>query len=46
MVKDIQNAWNNLEGAEKGFEDWLLSEMMRLERYCTSDFFVSIQNSI
>ncbi|XP_068203495.1 alpha-actinin, sarcomeric isoform X1 [Palaemon carinicauda] len=31
-VTDIANAWKNLEGCEKSFEDWLLSEMMRLER--------------
>uniref|UniRef100_A0A4D5RA68 F-actin cross-linking protein n=1 Tax=Scolopendra viridis TaxID=118503 RepID=A0A4D5RA68_SCOVI len=32
MVSDISNAWKGLELAEKGFEEWLLSEMMRLER--------------
>lgn len=32
MVSDIANAWKGLEGAEKAFEEWLLSEMMRLER--------------
>jgi actinin alpha len=32
MVSDIANAWKGLEHAEKGFEEWLLSEMMRLER--------------
>ncbi|XP_015905751.1 alpha-actinin isoform X1 [Parasteatoda tepidariorum] len=32
MVSDIANAWKGLEMAEKGFEEWLLSEMMRLER--------------
>ncbi|XP_054165938.1 twitchin-like [Oppia nitens] len=32
MVSDIANAWKVLEFAEKGFEEWLLSEMMRLER--------------
>ncbi|XP_071518293.1 alpha-actinin, sarcomeric isoform X1 [Panulirus ornatus] len=31
-VTDIANAWKNLEGCEKSFEEWLLSEMMRLER--------------
>src|SRR5699024_4376812 len=31
-VRDINNAWKGLELAEKGFEEWLLSEMMRLER--------------
>ncbi|KAH7641554.1 alpha-actinin [Dermatophagoides farinae] len=31
-VRDINNAWKGLEHAEKGFEEWLLSEMMRLER--------------
>uniref|UniRef100_A0A914XJU8 Alpha-actinin, sarcomeric n=1 Tax=Plectus sambesii TaxID=2011161 RepID=A0A914XJU8_9BILA len=32
LVKDINGAWNGLENSEKGFEEWLLSEMMRLER--------------
>ncbi|CAH2013507.1 unnamed protein product [Acanthoscelides obtectus] len=32
MVSDIANAWKGLEHAEKAFEEWLLSEMMRLER--------------
>jgi actinin alpha len=32
MVSDIANAWKGLENAEKGFEDWLLSEIQRLER--------------
>ncbi|XP_044743685.1 alpha-actinin, sarcomeric isoform X2 [Chrysoperla carnea] len=32
MVTDIANAWKGLETAEKSFEEWLLSEMMRLER--------------
>nr|L7UZ85.1 RecName: Full=Alpha-actinin; AltName: Full=F-actin cross-linking protein; AltName: Allergen=Der f 24 [Dermatophagoides farinae]AGC56214.1 alpha-actinin [Dermatophagoides farinae] len=32
MVSDITGAWKGLESAEKGFEEWLLSEMMRLER--------------
>ncbi|XP_074600790.1 alpha actinin isoform X2 [Brevipalpus obovatus] len=31
-VADIANAWKGLELAERGFEEWLLSEMMRLER--------------
>ncbi|KAA0190016.1 hypothetical protein HAZT_HAZT001702 [Hyalella azteca] len=31
-VQDIANAWKNLEGCEKTFEEWLLAEMMRLER--------------
>ncbi|RWS10034.1 Alpha-actinin: sarcomeric-like protein, partial [Dinothrombium tinctorium] len=31
-VSDIANAWKGLELAERGFEEWLLSEMMRLER--------------
>lgn len=29
MVSDIANAWKGLEGAEKGYEEWLLSEMRR-----------------
>lgn len=32
LVSDIANAWKGLENAEKGFEDWLLSELQRLER--------------
>uniref|UniRef100_A0A1I7XG64 Uncharacterized protein n=1 Tax=Heterorhabditis bacteriophora TaxID=37862 RepID=A0A1I7XG64_HETBA len=29
---DINAAWQRLEDSEKGFEEWLLSEIMRLER--------------
>uniref|UniRef100_A0A3B4FG66 Alpha-actinin-4-like n=1 Tax=Pundamilia nyererei TaxID=303518 RepID=A0A3B4FG66_9CICH len=32
MVSDINKAWHNLEGAEKGYEEWILSEIRRLER--------------
>ncbi|KAK2168380.1 hypothetical protein LSH36_17g06012 [Paralvinella palmiformis] len=32
MVSDIASAWKGLERAEKGFEEWLLSELQRLER--------------
>ncbi|QQP58443.1 Alphaactinin_ sarcomericlike [Caligus rogercresseyi] len=32
MITDIQGAWNGLLGSEKGFEEWLLAELMRLER--------------
>ncbi|XP_077287916.1 alpha actinin isoform X2 [Arctopsyche grandis] len=32
MVSDITGSWKGLEVAEKAFEEWLLSEMMRLER--------------
>ncbi|XP_034024534.1 alpha-actinin-4 isoform X2 [Thalassophryne amazonica] len=32
MVSDINGAWHTLEGAEKGYEEWLLYEMRRLER--------------
>ncbi|XP_033124822.1 alpha-actinin-like isoform X3 [Anneissia japonica] len=32
MISDINNAWRGLESAERGFEEWLLSEMRRLER--------------
>jgi len=32
MVSDISTAWSGLEQCEKTFEEWLLSEMMRLER--------------
>lgn len=30
--QDINKAWHALEGAEKGYEEWLLSEIRRLER--------------
>ncbi|XP_068111045.1 alpha-actinin-1 [Hyperolius riggenbachi] len=32
MVSDINNAWGGLEHAEKGYEEWLLNEIRRLER--------------
>uniref|UniRef100_A0A667XPQ4 Actinin alpha 4 n=1 Tax=Myripristis murdjan TaxID=586833 RepID=A0A667XPQ4_9TELE len=32
MVSDINGAWHALEGAEKGYEEWLLNEIRRLER--------------
>uniref|UniRef100_A0A8C4QWD6 Actinin alpha 3a n=1 Tax=Eptatretus burgeri TaxID=7764 RepID=A0A8C4QWD6_EPTBU len=32
MVSDIANAWKGLEQAEKGYEEWLLIEIRRLER--------------
>ncbi|XP_014903461.1 alpha-actinin-4-like isoform X5 [Poecilia latipinna] len=32
MVSDINTAWHTLEGAEKGYEEWILSEIRRLER--------------
>ncbi|XP_069035792.1 alpha-actinin-2 isoform X2 [Lepisosteus oculatus] len=32
MVSDIASAWQNLEQAEKGYEEWLLTEIRRLER--------------
>lgn len=32
LISDISNAWKGLEKAERGFEEWLLSEIMRLER--------------
>lgn len=32
LVSDIVNAWKGLENAEKGYEEWLLSERQRLER--------------
>lgn len=31
-MQDINYAWGNLEGAEKGYEEWLLNEIRRLER--------------
>ncbi|KTG32258.1 hypothetical protein cypCar_00036393 [Cyprinus carpio] len=30
--RDINGAWHKLEGAEKGYEEWLLNEIRRLER--------------
>uniref|UniRef100_A0A4W5KLC0 Uncharacterized protein n=1 Tax=Hucho hucho TaxID=62062 RepID=A0A4W5KLC0_9TELE len=32
FVQDVSNAWGGLEGAEKGYEEWLLNEIRRLER--------------
>ncbi|XP_046891430.1 alpha-actinin-4 isoform X2 [Hypomesus transpacificus] len=32
MVSDINGSWHTLEGAEKGYEEWLLNEIRRLER--------------
>ncbi|ETE68098.1 Alpha-actinin, sarcomeric, partial [Ophiophagus hannah] len=32
MVSDINNAWSGLEQAEKGYEEWLLNDIRRLER--------------
>lgn len=31
-LQDINGAWHKLEGAEKGYEEWLLNEIRRLER--------------
>uniref|UniRef100_A0A8C7G1F2 Actinin alpha 1 n=1 Tax=Oncorhynchus kisutch TaxID=8019 RepID=A0A8C7G1F2_ONCKI len=31
-TQDVSNAWGGLEGAEKGYEEWLLNEIRRLER--------------
>nr|XP_033792602.1 alpha-actinin-2 [Geotrypetes seraphini] len=32
MVSDIASAWQRLDQAEKGYEEWLLNEIRRLER--------------
>ncbi|XP_049320510.1 alpha-actinin-2-like isoform X3 [Astyanax mexicanus] len=32
MVSDIASAWQGLEQVEKGYEEWLLTEIHRLER--------------
>jgi len=32
LVQDIASAWQGLEQAEKGYEEWLLTEIRRLER--------------
>ncbi|XP_061300040.1 LOW QUALITY PROTEIN: alpha-actinin-4-like, partial [Pezoporus flaviventris] len=32
MVADINTGWQRLEQAEKGYEEWLLNEIRRLER--------------
>ncbi|KAG8524431.1 Alpha-actinin-4, partial [Galemys pyrenaicus] len=32
MVSDVNNCWQHLEQAEKGYEEWLLNEIRRLER--------------
>lgn len=29
LFQDISAAWRGLEDSEKGFEEWLLCEMMR-----------------
>lgn len=31
-MQDIASAWQGLEQAEKGYEEWLLTEIRRLER--------------
>lgn len=31
-MQDIANAWKGLEQVEKGYEEWLLTEIRRLER--------------
>ena len=31
-LQDIASAWQGLEQAEKGYEEWLLTEIRRLER--------------
>lgn len=32
VLQDINNCWQHLEQAEKGYEEWLLNEIRRLER--------------
>lgn len=32
ILQDIAGAWQRLEQAEKGYEEWLLNEIRRLER--------------
>lgn len=32
LTQDIANAWKGLEQVEKGYEEWLLTEIRRLER--------------
>lgn len=32
VLQDIANAWKGLEQVEKGYEEWLLTEIRRLER--------------
>ena len=32
LTQDIASAWQGLEQAEKGYEEWLLTEIRRLER--------------
>lgn len=32
FIQDIAGAWQGLEQAEKGYEEWLLTEIRRLER--------------
>ena len=32
MISDIASAWKGLEACEKGYEEWLISELRRPER--------------
>uniref|UniRef100_A0A8C4QNQ5 Uncharacterized protein n=1 Tax=Eptatretus burgeri TaxID=7764 RepID=A0A8C4QNQ5_EPTBU len=32
LISDIGNSWSKLEHAEKGYEEWLLNDIRRLER--------------
>ena len=33
MVSDVYETWKGLEDAKKGFEEWLLLELMHLQRH-------------
>ena len=42
LVSDISNAWKGLEGAEKGYEEWLLSEMRRWDSFSSiAEFMIN-----
>jgi len=40
MFQDIANAWKGLETAEKGFEEWLLSELQRYGNSLSFHFYI------
>jgi len=44
--KDIGTAWKSLENAEKGFEEWLLSEMQRSVCVFTTESLAQLHNIV
>ncbi|KAL6475710.1 hypothetical protein MHYP_G00167500, partial [Metynnis hypsauchen] len=41
MVSDITGAWQGLEQAEKGYEEWLLTEIRWLERIISQNLLIT-----